>query len=244
MDKNKIKKSDIIILTITIALLIGIVIFCALNWHLVITLFDMIVEGKSIVKDFVTDFGWLGVVAIAVVLVFCFFFPFFSALPLEIVCVMSYGIWWSTLLVSLSIAIGSQILFLLEKNLKTFFYTKKQRQKQLELEERIKNRDRNIDVVMVLLYVIPLIPFMIIASIACRSNMKWWKYTLYTTLGVVPEVFCTLLIGNQVTSNSSPVVNMIILVLMILLVILMLIFKDKMIYWIFRPKKEKNEKEE
>ena len=239
-NKKAIKTKDVIILALTIAILLAIVLLCAFNWPLVANLFSLIVKGKTIVQDYVLSFGILGEIIIAIMLIFCFFFPFISSLPLQILCVISYGTWHATILISLVLALASQLLYLLEKNFKTFFYTKKQHKKQEDIEARIRNSSRNINWVMVLLYIVPCIPFLIISSIACRSNMRWWKYTLFTAIGPIPEVIVTLVLGNQLTSNSSPVWSMIVLVFMIALVILSLVFKDKMIYWIFKPKKETN----
>lgn len=236
--KKKIRKRDIVILVVTIAILLAMALLCAFNWSLVVDLFGMIVKGKTVVKDYVLKFGIWGEIVIAVVLMFCFFFPFISSLPLQILCVITYDVWHATLLISLVLALASQLLYLLEKNFKTFFYTKKQHLKQKEIEERIKNSSRNINWVMVLLYIVPCIPFLVISSIACRSNMRWWKYTLFTAIGPIPEVIVTLVLGDQLTSNSSPAWSLTVLIFMILIVILSLIFKDKMIYWIFKPKKE------
>lgn len=240
-NKKEIKKKDIVILVVTIAILIAIVLLCAFNWSLVADLFNLIVKGKTIVQDYILSFGILGEIIIAIMLVFCFFFPFISSLPLQILCVISYGVVHATILISVVLALASQLLFLLEKNFKTFFYTKKQHKRQEEIEERIRNSRRNINWVMVLLYIVPCIPFLVISSIACRSNMRWWKYTLFTAIGPIPEVIVTLVLGDQLTSNTSPVWSMIVLVLMVAIVILSLVFKDKMIYWIFKPKKEIND---
>ena len=237
-NKKDIKKKDIAILVITIAIILAIILLCAFNWPLVINLFGLIVQGKEIVQDYILSFGVWGAIVIAIMLMFCFFFPFISSLPLQILCVMSYGIWWGTLLICIVLALASQLLFLLEKNFKTFFYSKKQRKKQEDIEARIKNSSRNINWVMVLLYIVPCIPFLVISSIACRSNMRWWKYTLFTAIGPIPEVIVTLFLGDQLTGNADPVWSVIVLVVMIAIVILSLVFKDKMIYWIFKPKKE------
>lgn len=237
-DKREIKKKDIVILAVTVAIILAIVLLCAFNWSLVVNLFNLVVKGKTIVQDYMLSFGILGEIILSIMMVFCFFFPFISSLPLQILCVISYGVVHATILISIVLALASQLLYLLEKNFKTFFYTKKQRQKQKDIEARIRNSSRNINWVMVLLYIVPCIPFLIISSIAFRSNMRWWKYTLFTAIGPIPEVIVTLVLGNQLTSNTSPVWSMIVLVLMIALVILSLVFKDKMIYWIFKPKKE------
>lgn len=240
-NKHDIKKKDIVILVITVAILLAIALLCAFNWQLVVRLFDLIVEGKTAVKDYVSDFGILGEIIIAIMLMFCFFFPFISSLPLQILCVISYDVWHATLLISVVLALASQLLYLLQKNYKTFFYTKKQHKKQEEIEARIRNSSRNINWVMILLYIVPCIPFLVISTIAARSNMRWWKYTLFTAIGPIPEVIVTLVLGDQLTSNTSPAWSVTVLIFMIAIVILSLVFEDKLIYWIFKPKREAND---
>lgn len=116
--KKTLKKKDIVILVVTIAILLAIALLCAFNWSLVVNLFDLVVKGKTVVQEYVLSFGIWGEIVILIMMLFCFFFPFISSLPLQILCVVSYGIWHATLLISIELALASQLLFLLEKNFK------------------------------------------------------------------------------------------------------------------------------
>ena len=69
--------------------------------------------------------------------------------------------------------------------------------------------------------------------------MKWWKYSLITLLGPLPDIIITLWLGVKVTS-SSPVVSYIILMIIITCVVLSMIYKEKLVNLIFAPKKEVN----
>lgn len=235
MNKRTVRKRDVLILSLTIAIFAALIVFCVFKWHLIIDLLNHIVTGKTLVREYVQSLGIAGEAAITVVIIACFFFPVISSLPLQIVCVMAYGVWHATLLISFAIALASQILFLVERSFKVFCYTPKQRKKQEEIEECIKSSKRSIHAVMILLYIVPCIPFLIISSVASRSNMSWKRYTLYTALGPIPEVLVTLILGNRLTSNSSPVASFIVFFFMIALVILSLVFKDQLIYFIFNP---------
>ena len=74
-NKKHFKKKDIIILVVTIAILLAIVLLCAFNWSLVAKLFSLIVEGKTVVQDYILSFGILGQIINAIMLVVGFFFP-------------------------------------------------------------------------------------------------------------------------------------------------------------------------
>ena len=235
--KSKKKVSDYILLGVLCTLVVAIVTFCIFKWYLIVSLFDYLIKGKNILREYILSFGIWGVIAISLLIVFCFFFPIISSLPLQIIALFTYGIWGGTLLIALSFTFGSQLLYLFQHNFKAFMYTAKQRKKQADIEARIQNSSRNIYGVMFWLYIIPCIPFLIIASVALRSNMKWWKYTLFTSLGPVPEILVTLLLGNQLINAGSPVWSFMILIGMLALVVLSFVFQDKMIYWVFKPKK-------
>lgn len=234
----RIQKKDIFLLIITLTVFAVLLVFCLWNWHLIVELFRYIVTGKELVQDYILSFGVPAQLAIGLITLICFFFPFFSLLPLEIVCGMTYGIWHATLLISLAIALASQLLYLVEHNFKVFLFTDKQRKKQAQIEECIRSSKRSIHWVMILLYIVPCIPFLIISSVACRSNMKWGTYTLYTALGPAPEVLVTLILGDRLTTSASPAVSFAVLMFMIALVVLSLVFRDSLIRFIFRSPEE------
>ena len=75
--------------------------------------------------------------------------------------------------------------------------------------------------------------------IAADSGMKWWKYSLITLIGPLGDVIITLWAGVKITTSSSPIVSYVILVLIVSVVILSTIYKNKMVDFIFKTKKEK-----
>lgn len=150
------------------------------------------------------------------------FFPIVSSLPIQMLAIIAYGVWGATTIVALSFAIASQIVYLIDRNYTYLTDSPKKRQKREELENKIKNSRLNIYVVLFLAYSVPGIPFLLISSVAAVSRIKWWKYTLFTLIGPIPEIVVTLLIGNQVV-NSTPLASAIMLGVIITLVILSLL---------------------
>ena len=94
-----------------------------------------------------------------------------------------------------------------------------------------------------LAYLAPFVPFLVIHMIAADSGMKWWKYALVTLIGPIPDIITTLWAGVKITSSSSPIVSFIILLVIITIVVLTMIYKKKIVDWIFTPK-EKNKNEQ
>ena len=200
-------------------------------------LLEYLLNGTEVVKDYILSLGYKAVVAMMLLMILLFFFPIVSSLPIQMLAIIAYGVWGATTIVALSFAIASQIVYLINRNYTYLTDSPKKRQKREELENKIKNSQLNIYVVLFLAYSVPGIPFLLISSVAAVSRIKWWKYTLFTLIGPIPEIVVTLLIGNQVV-NSTPLASAIMLGVIITLVILSLLFNDKIVDFVFRPKKQ------
>ncbi|MEG2014852.1 MAG: VTT domain-containing protein [Clostridia bacterium] len=234
---NKLRKRDKLMIILFSIILLALIICTIVFWKEVSLIFEMMINGVGIVKEFILGLGWKATAAMVLLLIFCFFFPVISGLPVEIAAVVSYGVVNATVLISLTLAFASQIVFLIYRNVQ-IFSSPKRNAKRKEMQEKIANSKWGIYWVLLLAYIVPGIPFLMISSVAAMSDIKWWKYTLFTLFGPVGEIVVTLLIGNEVVT-SSPVGSAIMLGVIILLIALSLIFKDKVFNFVFKPK-EKN----
>ena len=177
----------------------------------------------------------------SIVMIVCFFFPFISSVPIQLTSAVSYGLWLGLLHVALSIFIASQLAYLFAKS-SLFLSSKKRREEQRQMEEKIQNSKRSIFYFLFIAYLAPFVPFLIIHMVAANSGMKWWKYALVTLLGPIPDIIITLWAGVKITSSSTPIISYIILIVIIIVVVLSLIYKNKLVDLIFTPK-EKNKDE-
>ena len=236
----KNKKENLLIL-FTAAVLLCIIIFSLLNKDVIIHLFKQMVTGVSIVKEYVLSLGFTGVIAISLIIIICFFFPLISSVPVQLASSVSYGLAFGFFHAVISIFIASQLAFLFTRCFRVF-QTKKQREKQREMEEKINGSSRSIMYFLLLAYLAPFVPFMIIHMIAANSGMKWWKYSIVTLFGPMPDVIVTLWLGEKITTSSSPVVSYIMLLIIITCVVLSMIYKEKIVGLIFKPRKEAVEK--
>lgn len=234
MLKNK-KEKYLILLTAII--LIAVTVFSVLNWHAIKELFKLMVAGVAIVKEYVLSLGIVGVLSISLLIIACFFFPVISSIPVQLASSVSYGLPFGIIHVLLSVFLASQLAFLFTRVIRVF-QSPKQKEKQRLMEEKIRNSKRSILFFLVLAYLAPFIPFLLIHMVAANSGMKWWKYSLVTLLGPIPDVVTTLWLGTKITTTSSPMVSFLILLFVIACVILSLIYKEKIIDLIFTPKKE------
>lgn len=235
---NTQKRNRIILLSIIGAVLTALSIFSVCNWEIIVHLFSEMVSGVAIAKEYVLDLGLSGVLAMSLLIIACFFFPVISSVPIQIASVISYGLPFAILHVSLSIFVASQIAFLFTRCIGTF-QTKKRREKRQDLEEKIQNSNRSIYFFIVAAYIAPFVPFLLIHTVAAASGIKWWKYALITLFGPIPDIFITLWLGEKITS-TNPIISYVILMVIIVCVVLSLVFKDKILDLIYKPKKEKS----
>ncbi|MBR5192275.1 MAG: TVP38/TMEM64 family protein [Clostridia bacterium] len=234
-------KKEIAIIITTAVVLTALIIFSIINWETIVFLFNQVATGADIVQDYVLSLGVVGIIAMAIVMIVCFFFPFVSPLPIELASAVSYGLGFGFIHVTLSIFIASQLAFLFTKST-LFLSSKKKREEHRLMEEKIKNSKRSIYYFLFLAYLAPFVPFLVIHMVAADSGMKWWKYALITLFGPMPDIIITLWAGVKITTSSSPILSYIILVVIIVIVILSMVFKNKLVDWIFTPK-EKNKNE-
>ena len=236
-------KKERAILIITALALTTIVVFSLFNWSTVSYLFKQVSSGAGEVKEYVLSLGITGVIAMSIVIIVCFFFPFISSVPIQLTSAVSYGLWFGLLHVACSIFIASQLAFLFTKSTLVLSSKKKKEEHRL-MEEKIKNSKRSIYFFLFLAYAAPFIPFLVIHMIAADSGMKWWKYALVTLIGPLPDIITTLWAGVKITTSSSPIVSYIILVVIIAIVILSMVYKKKMVDWIFTPKEKKGNEQQ
>ncbi len=235
-------KKELSIIIITAIVLTALVIFSIINWDTVSYLFTQVASGAEIVQDYVLSLGVVGVIAMTIIMIVCFFFPFISSVPIQLTSAVSYGLWFGLIHVAISTFLASQLAFLFTKST-LFLSSKKKREEHRLMEEKIKNSKRSIYYFLFLAYLAPFVPFLVIHMVAADSGMKWWKYALVTLFGPLPDIIVTLWAGVKITTSSTPITSYIILVVIIAIVILSMVFKNKIVDLIFTPK-EKNKNEQ
>lgn len=233
------KKEKIIIIS-TALILTALIIFSIFNWDVIKYLFSQVSSGTVVVKEYVLSLGFTGVIAMSIIMIICFFFPFISPVPIQLASAVSYGIWYGFIHVVLSVFIASQLAFLFTKST-LFFSSKKKKEEQRLMEEKIRNSKRSIYYFLFLAYLAPFVPFLVIHLVAAQSGIKWWKYALVTIIGPMPDIIITLWAGVKITSSSAPITSYVILVVIIAIVVLSIIYKNKLVDLIFKPKEKNKE---
>ena len=222
---------------LTAAILLAVAVFSIWNWDAIVHLFYEMISGVAIVKEYILSLGLVGVFAIMLIIIVCFFFPFISSIPVQLASAVSYGLPFGILHVVISVFLASQLVFLFTRVFRTF-QSPRRRKKQEEMEQRIRNSSRSITAFLFLAYLAPFVPFLLIHTVAASSGMKWRKYSLITLLGPIPDVVITLWLGIKIATSYSPLVSVLILLLVLVCVLLSVIYKEKIIEWVFCPPKK------
>ena len=230
-------KKEKVIIAITALILTVFIVYSIFNWSTISYLFKQVSSGAEVVEEYVLSLGITGVIAMSIVMIVCFFFPFISSVPIQLTSAVSYGLLLGFVHVSASVFIASQLAFLFTKT-SLALSSRKKKEEHRTMEEKIKNSKRSIYYFLLLAYLAPFIPFLVIHMVAADSGMKWWKYALITLLGPMPDIIITLWAGVKITTSSSPIISYILLVAIIAIVILSMIYKKKIIDWIFTPKEK------
>ena len=136
-------KKELIIIITTALVLTALVIFSILNWDIVSYLFTQVASGAEIVQDYVLSLGVVGVIAMTIIMIVCFFFPFISPVPIQLTSAVSYGLLCGFIHVAISTFLASQLAFLFTKST-LFLSSKKKREEHRLMEEKIKNSKRSI----------------------------------------------------------------------------------------------------
>ncbi len=238
---KNLTKRDKILLIISGVILLVVTIFVSAFWDTAYSIFQRMLNGVDLVEEYIQSFGITGVIAMMMIMVFSFFVPVVSSVPVQVACGISYGFWGGSIIVWLSMFIATQLLYLFRQNLRAFS-SPKQIEKRKELEKLIKDSNRNIYFAIMLAYVMPAIPFLVICNLAA-SGLKYEKYTLITSLGMIPDILVTLFLGKKLLS-SSPTASIITLIAIITIIVLSIIFSDKLVYLAFSSKKKNKDNAE
>ncbi len=240
MKKKKLTLKDKILLSVSATILVALIAFLIAFWDTAYYLLEQMISGVEFVQEYILSFGITGIIAMMLIIIICFFFPFISSMPIQIACGITYGLFAGSAIVLVAMFISTQLLYLFRQNLR-IFSSPIQVERRLALEKMIKESDRNIYFALIIAYLLPGIPFIVISNLAA-SGLKYARYTLVTVLGMIPDILVTIFLGEKLLS-SSPVASMITLLAIVVIIILSVVFNGKLVQLIFAPKKKKNDSE-
>lgn len=221
------KKSNIkfkIITLIAFALILVGLIFLAFggeNVVIVKSLFNANLT-KEEVQDTLSSLGWRGYLSFGILSMLQILLTVVPAEPIQVMAGVSFGLWKGVLICTAGIFVGNTVIYLLYRiygnRLSEYF------EKNAEFDFESASKSSKISLVIIVLSVLPAIPYGIICFFAAGLNLKYPKYILITTLSFIPSVFVDVGLGHIAIAASW---TFSIIVLVVLIVLLILLYKYK-----------------
>lgn len=177
---------------------------------------------KEEVRNSLNSLSWRGYITVGVLSMLQVLFTFLPAEPVQVMAGISFGFWKGSLICIIGAAVGNSIIYLLYKiygqRLTEYF------EHNVEFDFDLARTSSKIALIILILYLLPAIPYGLICFFAASLNIKFPKYLFLTVIGTVPSVFIGVGIGDLAIA-SSWIVSIVALVVIVGL--LLLLFKNK-----------------
>ena len=182
------------------------------------------VEGA---KDLLSSRGVLGFLSVVLVEALQMVVVFIPAEFIQISSGLSYPFWIALLLCDLGVCLGAAIIYVL---VNTFRFSNKayeKNEKKIEkLAARVK-KDRGTQLLLYLLFIMPLIPFGAICYYGSYRKMKFSRYIFTVATGVIPSIVTSNLMGmaaRYFIGNDLPLWLLILIIVLLAGVLLAVLF--------------------
>ncbi len=229
MAKINSKKKIKIWLAIAFAVIFaGLMVFLFSGDNLLIlkSLFDDDISRDE-VRENLSGLGYKGRVTIVILSMLQVIFTFVPSEPVQVLSGMSFGFWEGGAICIFGVVLGNVIIYILYKiygqRLTQFF------EDNVDFDFELARTSTKITLIILILYVLPAIPYGLICFFAASLNIKFPKYLILTTIGTIPSELMGVIFGD-VALTSSWIIS--IAVLIVLIILLILLFKYKS--WVFQ----------
>ena len=182
------------------------------------------VEGA---KALLVDKGILGFLSVVLVEALQMVVVFIPAEFIQISSGLSYPFWIALLLCDFGVCVGATIIYVL---VNTFRFSNKayeKNEKKIEkLAARVK-KDRGTQLLLYLLFIMPLIPFGAICYYGSYRKMKYSRYIFTVATGVIPSIVTSNLMGmaaRYFIGNDLPLWLLVLIVILLAGVLLAVLF--------------------
>lgn len=159
--------------------------------------------------------------------------------PIQVLAGISYGPVVGFLSCLIGLIFGNFIIYILVRKLgSNFVLLFKGRDVENVTKASQTVNTKRISWIVLLLYLLPAIPCGLIAFLTTSTKMKFHKYMLVTTIGVIPSIFADIYLGEMIKSGNH-LITIIIVSILIILAGFSVVFHNKIFKFI--TKGESNE---
>ncbi len=115
---ERLSYKDKLILIITAILVLVLLICAVIFWDDFYRFFEIITQGSGNVGKYVRDLGYIGVLLLGGSIFIIYLIPVLSSVVFQMTAGLAYGVLLGTVLVGISIGLGSQLVYLFYRNYK------------------------------------------------------------------------------------------------------------------------------
>ena len=163
-------------------------------------------EANRIIKEN----GWLGALSIVLVEAMQMVIVFVPAEFIQVSAGLSFPFIMALILCDLGVCLGASIIYVLVKFFRFTFSSYKKAEEKIHVieSESVKHRKhKNIIILLLLLFIMPFIPFGAICYFGCARRLPYSKYLPTVAVGVIPSILSSNLVGyagKEFIRNSIP----------------------------------------
>ena len=218
MNKNTALLKNRILVGVGILIFLGLVSLMLLsgdNYQIIKSVFTDGYTAEQ-ARDMLLELGFRGYFTIALLSMLQVLIAFLPAEPVQVVAGISFGFWLGILWCAVGVLIGNTVIFLLYK-----FYGDGMRRyfvKNLHINFEKASSSKVFAAVIIILYLLPAIPYGMICFLAASVGMKYHRYITLTMLGSLPSIVIGVALGNIAMSHSWELSLALFVVLLVLII--------------------------
>ncbi len=175
------------------------------------------------IRENAQRFGWRGVTSVGLLSMLQVVLMFLPAEPVQVVAGVSYGLWFGILVCEIGVLAGNSLIYLGYKVFGTRmreYYSKK-----IDIDWDSAKTTRTVSLIVILLYILPAIPYGMICFLAASLGLKYPRYILLTGLGALPSVLIGVALGHLAVT-ASLIWAAVVFVILLAAVIVLFIKRD------------------
>ena len=181
------------------------------------------------IQDVLGNLGIRGNITISILSMLQIVLTFLPSEPVQVLAGLTYGFWHGLACCMVGVFLGNTVIYLLYKlfgdKLNKYF------DRELHLNVNKMSSSHIVTVIIIILYLLPAIPYGMICFLAATMRMKFPKYTLVTFLASAPSVAIGVVLGHAALAQGW-ILSVSIFAGLMLLLVVFLIKKKAIIDWL------------
>ena len=221
MTKRRYKVLSVILFLAILAMLVWLLLYGEKgqeNIQIIKDIFNGKVERDNI-QDRLHDLGVRGYLIIVVLSMLQVLMMVVPAEPIQVLSGLSFGVWSGLLCCMCGVVIGIALIYILQK-----FFGKKLEiyfDQKLDIDIREYGNSKILTLVVLILYLLPAVPYGVICFICATTKMKFHRYMIVNTIGAIPSELIGVALGHM-TLNSNWILSVAVVVLIVIALIVVM----------------------